>query len=137
MVKMSEKEYQQKLDKIKSDNVQKEYRLKLKAEKCKLDKKKSKTETSKLLVVYLFILLNVIVAFAMIAMWHFADLTYLGVLISDIAAQAVIYAIYCLKAYHSKKQEEQVKLEREKMSTGSFDAVNTFTELVDEIEPDI
>lgn len=71
-------------------------------------------ETSKLIAIYLFVLLNGIVIFAMVAMWHFADLSYLGVLITDIAAQVLIYAIYCLKAYHAKKQSEKLKFDREK-----------------------
>ena len=48
-------------------------------------------------------------------MWVFRDLSYLGVLITDIAAQAITYGIYCLKAYHGKKQEEQMKFEKEKL----------------------
>ena len=40
--------------------------------------------------------------------------SYLGVLITDIAAQVLIYAIYCLKAYCAKKQSENVKLRRER-----------------------
>ncbi len=34
----------------------------------------------------------------MIAMWHFRDLTYLGVLITDVAAQVLTYFIYTKKA---------------------------------------
>ena len=52
--------------------------------------------------------------YAMAAMWVLHDLTYLGVLITDIAAQVLIYAIYCLKAYCAKKQSENVKLRRER-----------------------
>lgn len=87
--------------------------MRLDAEKNKY--KRKNFETSKLLALYLFALLNVIVLYAMAAMWKFADLEYLGVLISDIAAQVLIYAIYCLKAYHAKKQSEQVKLDKERM----------------------
>ena len=53
-----------------------------------------------------------------------ADFTYLGVLISDIAAQVLIYAIYCMKAYHGKKQSEKMKFDREKLK-GSLDDVLT------------
>ena len=52
----------------------------------------------------------------MIAMWTFQDLTYLGVLITDVAAQILLYAIYCLKAYHGKKQEEDLKFKRESLN---------------------
>lgn len=99
---------------IKRDNSQKQRQLLLKAEKDKY-KSPSRIETSKLIAIYLFALLNAIIIYAMVAMWHFADLTYLGVLITDIAAQVLIYAIYCLKAYHAKKQSEKMKFDREKL----------------------
>ena len=112
--RLSEREFQRQLAKIKAENVQKERQMQLDAEKRKYDK--PCFETSKLIAIYLFALLNGIVIYAMVAMWHFADFTYLGVLISDIAAQVIIYAIYCLKAYHAKKQSEIMKFDREKLS---------------------
>lgn len=102
------------MNRIKRDNVQKEKRRLLKAEKDKY-RNHSQIETSKLIAIYLFALLNAIVVYSMVAMWHFCDFTYLGVLISDIAAQVLIYAIYCMKAYHAKKQSEQMKFNREKL----------------------
>lgn len=113
---MTEKEYYTKLEKIKKDNIQWEYRNNLKNEKKKY-RPKSKVETSKLIAVYLFLLLNTIVIYTMFAMWIFADFTYLGVLISDIAAQVLIYAIYCMKAYKAKKSEEEMKFKREHPNT--------------------
>jgi len=77
---------------------------------------KKKRETSKLIALYLFVLLNAIVIYAMVAMWRFGDLSYLGVLITDIAAQILTYGIYCLKAYKGKKAEEELKFERYKMT---------------------
>ena len=115
MKNMTEEEYQRKLSEIKNENIQKEYKKRLKEEQAKYGFK-LKLETSKLIAIYLFALLNAIVIYAMIAMWNFADLTYLGVLISDIAAQVIIYAIYCMKAYKAKKSEENLKFEREKLS---------------------
>lgn len=110
---MTRKEYESQLAKIKHDNVQKKYKKSLKDAKWR--EPKQHIETSKKLAVYLFIILNVIVVYCLIAMWYFADLTYLGTLISDIAAQILIYGIYCLKAFKAKQSEENVKLEREKM----------------------
>ena len=102
------------MDEIKKDNEQKQkYRL-LKAEKDKYKETKH-IETSKLIAVYLFVLLNAIVIYSMVAMWCFGDFSYLGVLISDIAAQVLIYAIYCMKAYHGKKQSEQMKFDRDRL----------------------
>ena len=75
---------------------------------------KSKIEFSKILAIYLLILLTTIVIFTMVVIWHFGDLSYLNVLISDIAAQIMVYMVYCIKAYHGKKSEEELKFEREK-----------------------
>ncbi len=112
---LTEREFQRQMNKIKRDNAQKEKHLLLKAEKEKYEKPK-KIETSKLIAIYLFALLNAIVIYSMVAMWHFGDFSYLGVLISDIAAQVLIYAIYCMKAYHAKKQSELMKFDREKLN---------------------
>jgi len=111
---MTDAQYYRILRKIKERNQQAQRINELKQERAKYKTPKKK-ETSKMIAVYLFLLLNVIVAYALIAMWHFSDLSYLGVLISDIAAQVLVYAIYCLKAFHGKKEQEQVALERDKM----------------------
>lgn len=123
MFGITEKEYQQKMGKIKERNKEIEYNLLLQNERNKY-KKKSKFETSKLIAIYLFSLLNAIIIYAMVAMWKFCDFTYLGVLISDIAAQVIIYAIYCMKAYKAKKSEENLKFEREKLSGTLGDILN-------------
>ncbi len=117
---MSKRDYQLKLAKIRKDNIQKQYKQSLREEKQKYDTKR--IETSKLLAIYLFVLFNIVLVYAMTAMWVLHDLTYLGVLISDIAAQVLIYAIYCLKAYCAKKQSESVKLRRERLSQEQTDS---------------
>lgn len=126
---LSEREFQRQMSKIKADNVQKERQMKLDAERQKYDK--TKLETSKLIAIYLFVLLNGIVIYAMTAMWHFADLSYLGILVSDIAAQVLIYAIYCLKAYHGKKQSEKMKFDREKLNGSLGDVLDAGAESTD------
>lgn len=113
LFELSKEDYEKKLENIKKRNEQITLRRKLREQK-QSALRLPKVETSKVLAVYLFSLLNAVIIYAMVAMWRFADLTYLGVLVSDIAAQVVIYAIYCLKAYHGKKQEEALKLEKEK-----------------------
>jgi cation transport ATPase len=112
---MTEKQYRQELEKVKRENTQRQFKQSLRDEKAKY-KRKFKIETSKLIAFYLFALLNAIVVYAMVAMWKFADLSYLGVLITDIAAQILIYGIYCLKAYKAKKSEEDLKFRRERHS---------------------
>ena len=108
-------QYEAELAKIKAENMQKAYETSLQEEKKKC-KKSIHVETNKLMAIYLFILLNAVIIYAMIAMWTFADLQYLGLLISDIAAQVLIYAIYCMKAYKAKKSEEELKFRKEQSS---------------------
>lgn len=129
---LTTKEYQQELEKVKRENVQKKYKQSLKNEKNKY-RKSFKIETSKLIAFYLFALLNAIVVYAMVAMWIFADISYLGVLISDIAAQIMIYAIYCMKAYRAKKSEEEMKFKRDKYSGSLENILSAGAECKDEI----
>lgn len=72
-------------------------------------------ETSKAIAIYLFILLNAIVVYSMVAMWRTGDLSALPVLISDLAAQVLVYAVYCAKAFKGKQSEEQMRFERDKL----------------------
>ena len=111
---MTEKKYRQELEKAKRRNVVKEYKQEIRKEKMKY-RVVHHIETSKLFAGYLFALMNFIIVYAMVAMWKFADLSYLGVLITDIAAQILVYAIYCLKAYKGKNAEEEMKFKRETM----------------------
>ena len=78
-------------------------------------------ETSKLLAIYLFILLNAIVVYSMVVMAITQDLSSLPVLISDLAAQVLVYAIYCAKAFKGKQAEENMKFERDKLGLDDED----------------
>ena len=81
---------------------------------------KPRMETSKKLAIYLFVLMNVVVVYCLVAMWYFGDLSYLGVLITDIASQILIYAIYCLKAYKAKKSSEDMAFKRDQYGLGDL-----------------
>ena len=48
-------------------------------------------------------------------MWHFEDLSYLGVIISDIVGQILVFGIYCIRAYLDTKSEENNKHEKQKI----------------------
>lgn len=107
---MTEQEYNDKLEKIKKQNIIKQQKENLRKARYKV----KGMETSKKLALYLFAILNIIIIYSLVAMWYFSDLSYLGALITDIGAQIVLYGIYCLKAYHGKKQQELMSFEREK-----------------------
>lgn len=95
---LSQREYENELKEIKRRNESIERYNKLKEEKERVSIKRKKPTTDKLIATYLFIILNVVLLYAMFAMWHFADLSYLGVLITDIAGQVITYYIYAKKA---------------------------------------
>lgn len=98
MRRLNDKEFQAELKRIQKDNAYKEKNKILKEEREKGNEKMKLPSTSKLIAVYLFIILNIVLAFAMVSMWHFSDLSYLGVLITDVAAQILTYCVYAHKA---------------------------------------
>ena len=90
--------------------------------------------TTKLLCFYIFVIFNVVLAQALIAMWHFADLSYLGVIISDILGQVVVYAIYSIRAYKDTKSEENIRLERDKLEGLPTKAQEKLNTVIDKLE---
>lgn len=98
MKRLTEQEYQEQLLQAQKINAEIERGRRLKEEKKKYTHRIQFPTTSKLMAAYLFIVLNIILVYAMAAMWYFADLSYLGVLISDIGGQVMTYFIYARKA---------------------------------------
>lgn len=95
---ISELEFNSKMRVIQRRNESIDRYNKLKDEKKKVSINIKKPTTDKLIAIYLFIILNVILVYSMISMWNFADLSCLGVLITDIAGQVITYYIYAKKA---------------------------------------
>ena len=95
---ITQSKFENELAKIRVKNKSYERKKLLKAEKNKYRNKIKLPSTTKLVMTYLFILLNTVLIYAMIAMWHFSDLSYLGVLITDIAAQLITFFIYTVKS---------------------------------------
>lgn len=95
---LTQREYERKLREIQRENESIERYNKLRQEKRNVQSGIKKPSTDKLIATYLFIILNVVLIYAMLAMWHFADLSYLGVLVTDIAGQVITYYIYAKKA---------------------------------------
>lgn len=94
---MTEERYNSEMAKIREENKDKAQRKALREARRNWKERKPIT-TTKLIAAYLFIVLNAILIYACVAMWYFADLTYLGVLITDIAAQVVVYLLYIIKS---------------------------------------
>ena len=95
---ISESEYKEQLNEIKRENQSKKRKQDLKKEKRKYSVFAKLPSTSKLMAVYLFVLLNVVLCYAMFMMWRFQDLQCLSVLITDVVAQVLTYFIYSRKA---------------------------------------
>ena len=113
VLNLTKKQYEQKLAKAKKKSIKYKREQQIRAIENKY--KPKKLETNKALAIYLFIMLNVIVIYSMVTMFILQDLSCLSVLITDIGAQILLYGIYCLKAYHGKKQEENMKYKRERL----------------------
>ena len=95
---ISESDYKEQLEKIKRENQSKKRKQDLKKERRKYSVISKLPSTSKLMAVYLFVLLNVVLCYAMITMWHFQDLQCLSILITDVVAQVLTFYIYSRKA---------------------------------------
>jgi len=95
---MTKARFDRQMERIKAKNKSLEYQKLLKEEKNKYGFHLKKPTTNKFMAFYLFVILNVIVVYALIAMWHFSDLSYLGALITDIAGQVIVYYIYAKKS---------------------------------------
>lgn len=95
---ISQREFERRLKEIQRRNESIERYNKLSQEKQRISFNLKKPTTDKMIAIYLFIILNSVLVYAMVAMWHFADLSYLGVLITDIAGQVITYYIYAKKA---------------------------------------
>ena len=96
MFYMSEKDYERKMRKIRIKNKSYERRQLVKEAKRKKDIKLP--TTTKLITLYLFIVLNIVLVYSLIAMWHFENLTYLGTLITDVLGQILVFFIYSIKS---------------------------------------
>lgn len=76
--------------------------------------------TSKKLVYLLIVNCTLIEIYAMVMMGILKDLSALSVLITTVLGESISYGIYCLKAFYSKKEEEQLKFERDKFDKGEL-----------------
>lgn len=95
---MDKRTYNKKMKKYAERNKQYEMKLRLREEKYRYRHKPHLPSTSKLMSLYLFFILTIILVYVMIAMWYFADLTYLGALVTDIAGYVINFSVYAKKS---------------------------------------
>ena len=101
---ISEKEYNNNLKQINKENESLKRLKSLREEQNKYRPKIKLPSTSKLMAVYLFVILNIVLIYAIVSMYKLADLTYLGTLVTDVAAQILTYFIYSKKALAENSQ---------------------------------
>ena len=124
------KEYKQelkhkaKLKRIEERGERKLRKRELKAKRDSYKEPKKKIQMTKIITWYLFVLLNAVLIYSMTVMYMFRDLSYLGVLITDIAAQVITFMIYACKSYKESKEEASINLERERLSYSDYEVNN-------------
>ena len=132
-----EKEFNRKyakyIKRIEEENFLRKKKMEIKKLK-KENKKALGLTTTKVFSYYLFILFNVILIYALVAMWHFADLSYLGVIITDILGQILVYCIYSIRAFKDTQSEESIKLERDKLEKLPYSSQEKINKIFDMIE---
>lgn len=95
---MTEKQFNKKLSRIRQKQKEYELKVKLKKEKEKCRPAKVKLTTTKKITIYLFVVLNILLVYSIVAMWYFADLSYLGTLITDVIGQVIVFITYAAKS---------------------------------------
>lgn len=77
--------------------------------------------TTKILMIFIFANCTAVEIYSMAAMWYLADLSSLYALITSVISESISFGIYCAKAYNETKQEELIRLERDKMAAAEDD----------------
>ena len=94
----------------------------------KIEKKvdTSNMTASKFFMLFILINCSIIELYSMVAMYRMSDLSALSSLIVAVVTESISYAIYCAKAYRSKKSEVQAELDRDKFE---FEKENALQEI--------
>ncbi len=76
-----------------------------------------KPTTTKIVMAYIFINCTAVEIYSMVVMWKLQNLDALYSLITAVVTESISFAVYCCKSYNETKQEEIIKLERDKMDS--------------------
>ena len=72
--------------------------------------------TTKIIMAFLLVNCSIIEVYSMIVMWKLENLDALYSFITAVVTESISFAVYAAKSYNETKQEEIIKLERDKMS---------------------
>lgn len=87
--------------------------------------------TTKIIMAFLLINCTAVEIYSMVVMWKLQNLDALYSLITAVVTESISFAVYAAKSYNETKQEEIIKLERDKMS------MDTANEPAVEEEPEL
>ncbi|MCD8216711.1 MAG: hypothetical protein LUD01_01465 [Clostridiales bacterium] len=96
--------------------------------------------TTKILMAWIFGNCTAVEIYSMAVMYLLQDLSSLYALITAVIGETISFAVYAAKAYNETKQEEAVKLERDKQSElinfQKYKLENGYAETEEDTEPD-
>lgn len=75
--------------------------------------------TTKIIMAFLLINCTAVEVYSMVAMYRLQNLDSLYALITAVITESISFAVYCCKAYNETKQEELIRLERDKMENAA------------------
>ncbi|MCC8029653.1 MAG: hypothetical protein LIO75_07665 [Lachnospiraceae bacterium] len=77
--------------------------------------------TTKVLMAFIFVNCSAVEIYRMVVMYMLQDLSSLYALISAVVTESISFAVYAAKAYNETKQEELIKLERDRMEMNTME----------------
>ncbi|MCD8013295.1 MAG: hypothetical protein LUG99_08985 [Lachnospiraceae bacterium] len=90
--------------------------------------------TTKIIMAFLLVNCTAVEVYSMVVMWKLQNLDALYSLITAVITESISFAVYAAKSYNETKQEEIIKLERDKMSI--TDAASDAGEEEPELNPE-
>ncbi|MCD7824214.1 MAG: hypothetical protein LUG86_09430 [Oscillospiraceae bacterium] len=91
--------------------------------------------TTKIIMAFLLANCSAVEVYSMVVMWKLQNLDALYSLITAVITESISFAVYAAKSYNETKQEEIIKLERDKMSMEEA-AVDNSEEEEPELNPE-
>ena len=133
----SEKRFNREMERVEREKKQcdKEKELFDKRLEVRMVKKSMRTfkfpTTTKIIMAFLMVNCTAVEIYSMVVMYQLQNLDALYSLITAVVTETISFAVYAAKSYNETKQEEIIRLERDKM-----DAANTVAEEEPELDPE-
>ena len=135
-------DYTKKAKKAFIDAKKREYELEIKAinNSIKEEKEPSNLTASKFFMLFILINCTIIEIYSMVVMVKMQDLSALSSLIASVITESISYAVYCAKAYRSKKSEVEAELNRDRFEfekENALEEIEKFEDFPEEGNPEV